>query len=150
MELIQSAGRTMPNITKRANEIGREVIRQAQESWALVYPIRYKTEQAIGDLPAAARRPFPPVIRIGLPPNDPGRQLFEKIATASGGEIFDWTTRADLNSAVKNALADLRSQYGIAYRSPRMNGEKRFRRIKVRVKRPNLVVRTREGYFYDR
>jgi Ca-activated chloride channel family protein len=141
------AGRVMPNIRQRADEIGREMVRQAQESWALIYPIRYKTEQAIGDLPASARRPFPPVFRIGLAPDDPGRKLFEKIAAASGGEVFEWTTPHELTAAVTNALDDLRSQYGIAYRPPSPNGERRLRRIRVRVKRPNLVVRTREVYF---
>jgi VWFA-related protein len=121
-------------------------MRQAQESWGLVYPIRYKTEQIIGDLPAAASRPFPNV-RIGSRPADPGRGLFAKIAAASGGAVFDWTNRADLLVAVGNVLVDLRSQYGVGYRPPQKN-EAVFRRLKVRVKRPNLVVRTREGYIY--
>jgi VWFA-related protein len=140
-----AAGRSLPNISKRAHEVGKEVLRQAQESWALVYPIRYKTEQAIGEMPRRAQRPFPIAIQIGSPPADPGRQLFAQIAAASGGEVFEWTTRQDLIEAVRNALADLRSQYGMAYRPPgkSKNG---FRRVKVRVKRPNLVVRTREGY----
>jgi VWFA-related protein len=143
------AGRAMPNINRRVNEIGRDLISQARESWALVYPIRYKTEQAIGDLPAAARRPWPPVIRIGSSPSDPGHELFKTIAAASGGEVFEWTTQQDLIAAIKSALADLRSQYAIAYRLPDLKGGKRFRHIKVRVKRANVVVRTREGYFYD-
>jgi VWFA-related protein len=142
-----AAGRLTPNINKRANGIGKDLITQAQESWALMYPVRYQTEQAIGYLPAAARRPFP-VIRLGSAPEDPGRELFKKIAAASGGETFDWTTRQDLIAALGNALADLRSQYGLAYRPPRTNGEKRFRHIKVRVKRPNLAVRAREGYLH--
>ena len=142
-----AAGRAMPNIRRRADEVGKEILRNAQESWALVYPIRYKTEQAIGELPAPSPRPFP-AIRIGSPPADPGRELFSRIAAASGGEIFEWTTRQDLIAAVRNALADLRSQYGIGYRPPRRKGINGFRRIKVRVKRPNLVVRTREGYLY--
>lgn len=140
-----AAGRANPNIRQRANEIGREMVRQAQESWALIYPIRYKTEQAIGDLPAPARRPFPPSIRIGSSP-DSGRDLFEKIAAASGGEVFEWTTPQELTAAVTNALDDLRSQYGIGYRPPGPNGDRRLRRIRVRVKRPNLVVRTRKVY----
>ena len=144
-----AAGRAMPNIRRRVDEVGKEVLRNAQESWVLVYPIRYKTEQAIGEIPAAARRPFPG-IRIGSPPADPGRELFSKIAAASGGEIFEWTTRQDLIAAVKNALADLRSQYGIGYRPPWRKITNEFRRIKVRVKRPNLVVRTREGYLYEK
>ena len=145
-----AAGRGVPNIKRRADEIGKELIQRAQESWALVYPVRFKTEQIIGDLPPAARRPFPSVIRIGSAPDDPGRGLFEKIAAASGGEVFEWTTRQDLMAAVENALEDLRSQYAIAYRQPHMSGGKRFRRVKVRVKRANLVVRTREGYFPEK
>jgi len=43
----------------------------------------------------------------------------------------------------------LRSQYSLAYAPPRRKGGSEFRRIKVRVKRPNLAVRTREGYIYD-
>jgi VWFA-related protein len=142
-----AAGRANPNIRQRANKIGKEMVRQAQESWALIYPIRYKTEQAIGDLPAAASRPFPPVIHMGSSPDDPGRDLFEKIGTASGGEVFEWTTRPDLTAAITNTLDDLRSQYGIAYRPPGLNGKRRLRRIQVRVKRLNLVARTREVYF---
>jgi Ca-activated chloride channel family protein len=141
------AGRVMPNIRRRASEIGKEVLRQAQESWALIYPIRYKTEQAIGEMPAPVRRPFP-AIRIGSAPSDPGRELFAQIAAASGGEVFEWATRPDLMAALRNALADLRSQYGIAYKPSRRDGRNGFRRTKVRVKRPGLVVRTREGYFH--
>ncbi|HEY3038481.1 MAG TPA: VWA domain-containing protein [Pyrinomonadaceae bacterium] len=144
-----AAGRAMPNINRRVDEVGKEVRRQAQESWALVYPIRYKTEQAIGELPSPARRPFPAAIRIGSPPADPGRKLFEQIAATTGGGVLEWTTRLDLIAAVKNALADLRSQYGLAY-TPLRNRGNGFRRTRVRVKRPNLVVRTREGYFYNR
>ena len=143
-----AAGRAMTNIRRRADEVGRKVRREAQESWALVYAIRYTTEQAIGEMPAPARRPFPAVIRIGSPPADPGRELFGQIAAASGGEVFEWTTRQDLIAAVRNALRDLRSQYGLAYRPLRRKVGNGFRRIRIRVKQPNLVVRTREGYFY--
>jgi VWFA-related protein len=140
-------GRIIPKIQKRVDNIGEEVVRQAQNSWGLVYPIRYKTKQIIGDLPAAAPRLFPNVVHIGSRPKDPGEGLFAKIAAASGGAIFDWTTRADLLVAVGNALTDLRSQYGVAYRPP-LKTETGLRHLKVRVKRPDLVVRTREGYIY--
>jgi Ca-activated chloride channel family protein len=144
-----AAGREMSNINKRVDEVGKNVRWRAQESWALLYAIRYKTEQAIGEMPAAATRPVPTTIRIGRSPSDPGRKQFEQIATASGGEVFEWTTHQDLIAAVRNALADLRSQYGLAYKPQPRNGVGKFRHIKVRVKRPNLIVRTREGYFYN-
>lgn len=141
-----AAGRFVPNIKRRIDEIAKEVIRQAQESWALVYPIRYKTDQIIGDLPAAGRIPPFPVIHIGSAPEDPGRKLLEQITAASGGEVFPWSTRQDLIKAVGDALDDLRSQYSLGYKPPEKEG-KAFRKTKVRVKRSNLVVRTREGYF---
>ena len=140
--------RDVRGMKKRIDTVAKEAMRQGQESWAVVYPIRYKTEQIIGDLPPAASRPFPSIVlQIGGPPADPRRGIFEKITVASGGAIFDWTTRADLLLAVGNVLADLRSQYGVGYRLP-LKKDASFRRLKVRVKRPNLVVRTREGYIY--
>jgi len=142
-----AAGRGVPDIKRRVDGIGKEVIRQAQESWALVYPIRYKTDQIIGELPPAGRIPPFPVIRIGSAPEDPGRKLLEQITAASGGEVFQWSTRQDLLKAVGDALDDLRSQYSLGYKPPPEREGKSFRQTKVRVKRPNLVVRTREGYF---
>lgn len=143
-----AAGRAMPNIRRRADEVGKEMRRLAQESWALVYPIRYKTEQAIGEMPEPARRPFPGAIGMGSRHADPGRELFAQIAAATGGAVFDWTTGQDLGKAVGNALSDLRSQYSIAYTPHRSHGGNSFRHIRVHVKRPHLVARTREGYFY--
>ena len=139
------AGRDIGRIKKRSNEIGKQVRRQAEESWALVYPIRYKTRQFIGALPEPAHRPIG-AIRLGRGPADPGRELFSKIATASGGEVFEWTTQQDLTVVIENALADLRSQYGLAYQPPRADDRNRSHRIKVRVKRPEMIVRTRESY----
>lgn len=138
------AGRSSNRIEKRAEEIGKEVKRQAQESWALVYPIRYKTQQLIGPIPKPAWRP---VRSISIhKPADPGRELFSSIATATGGAVFEWTTRHDLVLAIQQALADLRSHYSIAYKPPRTSQPDSFHRIKVRVKKPDVVVRSREGY----
>ncbi|HYW70353.1 MAG TPA: VWA domain-containing protein [Pyrinomonadaceae bacterium] len=141
-----AAGRDVRKVKQRVDEMGKEVMQQAQESWGLVYPIRYKTEQIIGALPKPSIFSGP-VIHIGGPPPDPTKGVFEKITAASGGEIFDWTTSADLLVAVGNVLADLRSQYSLGYRPPAKD-ETAFRHLKVRVKRPNLAVRTREGYIH--
>jgi Ca-activated chloride channel family protein len=140
-----AAGRSINHIRRRADEVGQEVRRSAQESWALLYPVRYRTEQVIGDSPEPAWRPAR-AIRLGSRPADPGRELFSQIAEASGGDVFEWTTQRDLNVAVEGVLSDLRSQYGIAYKPPRSGHRTGFHRIKVRVKRSGMVARTREGY----
>jgi Ca-activated chloride channel family protein len=138
------AGRDVRAIKQRVDDEGKDAMRLAQESWGLVYPIRYKTEQIIGDMPPAMPRIFPS-IQIGHAPADPRKGIFEKITATGGGEIFDWTTRAGLLVAVGNVLEDLRSQYSLGYRPPQKD-EAGLRHLKVRVKRPNLAARTREGY----
>lgn len=138
------AGRGSEQIEKRAEELGKEVKRQAQESWALVYPISYKTQQIIGPMPKPAWRPVRG-ISFHKPPN-PGRELFANIATTTGGLVFEWSTQQDLVVALKQALADLRGLYSLAYKPPRPGPTDSFHRLKVRVKKPDMVVRTRDGY----
>jgi len=140
------AGRDVRKIRKRAEEIGQETKNQAAESWAVVYPIRFKTKQVIGYFPEPAPRIIPSIIKIGRPPKNPGDELFSAITTASGGSIFDFTNREELAKAVHEVTADLRSQYGIAYAPPETNHRKGFHRIKVRVNKPGLIARTRDGY----
>jgi VWFA-related protein len=140
-------GRVISNAKKRAEEIGQETKRQAEESWALVYPIRFKTKQIIGHFPEPARGRFPSIgISIGGSPKAPGNELFSEITAASGGSVFEFTNEDDLTHAVREVLTDLRSQYGIAYAPPDAGPRKGFHRIKVRVKKPGLIVRTRNGY----
>jgi VWFA-related protein len=140
------AGRSIDNTRKRAEEIGQETKRQAEESWALVYPIRFQTKQVIGYFPEPAMRPIPNIIRIGRSPKIPGSELFSEITAASGGSVFEFTSEDDLARAVREVIADLRSQYGIAYAPPDTSPRKGFHRIKVRVKKPGLIARTRNGY----
>lgn len=139
------AGRWIGRINKRVDEVGKKVKRYAEEGWALFYPVRYKTNQVIGAIPKPAPRPFPNITIRRNNFKDPGPELLAKIAAATGGEAFAWTTEQDLNRVLEQALTDLRSQYGVAYKPPRTNSNG-FRHIKVRVKRPDLVARTRDGY----
>jgi VWFA-related protein len=76
----------------------------------------------------------------------PGNELFSEITAASGGSVFEFTNEDDLTHAVREVLTDLRRQYGIAYAPPDAGPRKGFHRIKVRVKKPGLIVRTRNGY----
>jgi VWFA-related protein len=138
-------GRDIRKMKKRAEEIGQETKHQAEESWALVYPIRFKTKQVIGYFPKPATR-FPTIIKIGGSPKIPGSEIFSEIAAASGGSVFEFTGENDLAQAVREVIADMRSQYGIAYAPPDTSNRKGFHRIKVRVKKPGLIARTRDGY----
>ncbi len=139
-------GRSLPGARKRAEEIGQETKNQAEESWAIVYPIRFKTKQVIGYFPEAVRR-IPLGIKIGRQPKNPVDDLFSAITAASGGSIFDFASHEELARALQEVTADLRSQYGIAYSPPETSNRKGFHRIKARVNKPGLIARTREGYW---
>jgi Ca-activated chloride channel homolog len=139
--------RSISNMKKRVEELGRETKRQVEESWAVVYPIRFKTKQVTGEYPESARR-FPTImtIRIGKPPKYPGSEFLSELAAASGGRLFEFTGQEDLAKAVQEVLLDLRSQYRIGYYPTETSMRKGFHRIKLQVKKPGLIVRTREGY----
>jgi VWFA-related protein len=139
------AGRSMERIKERANSIGKDVKWLAEESWALVYPVRFKTKQWLGPEPEPAWRPIP-ALKIGSAPKNPSVELLSKIASATGGDAFEFSTQQDLALALQKTLMDLRSQYSLAYRPPQSRDKNRFHRLKVRVKQPGLVVRARDGY----
>jgi Ca-activated chloride channel family protein len=139
------AGRSMERIKERADTVGKDVKWLAEESQSLVYPIRFKTKQWIGDAPRPAWRPLK-TLKIGTTPTNPSVELLAKIADATGGDVFEFSTRQDLTVALQKTLTDLRSQYGLAYRPPQAKERAAFHRIKVRVKQPGLIARARDGY----
>jgi VWFA-related protein len=66
---------------------------------------------------------------------------------ATGGEFYaDYRTRGIEESFAK-ITADLRNQYTVWYnsREPMIDGK--FRRVEVRVLRPNLQVIAKDGYY---
>lgn len=71
----------------------------------------------------------------------------EKLVRRSGGRIVEIDRVADVDWAFREVLSELREQYAIGYYpSPPHGGTGRFRPIAVKVSRPGLTVRAREGY----
>ena len=67
---------------------------------------------------------------------------------STGG--FAAVNRNDLNSAFDRIVAENSSYYMFGYYSANERRDGRFRKIEVRVKRPGLRVRSRNGYFEAR
>lgn len=85
--------------------------------------------------------------------NDAGRHIGGEnalitLTTGTGGQVFSSTLGAALDTAFENILRDLRSQYLIGYYPKNLPySTERFHRLKIAVKRPNLRVITRTGYY---
>ncbi len=81
--------------------------------------------------------------------NDPfgGNYEFDRIARSTGGGSL--YGRNDVDAEIGTAIHDGASFYTLTYRpnNPPAPDDKKFRKIKVTVDRPDLKVLTREGYF---
>ena len=101
-----------------------------------------------------AKRSETAIYTIGLRPPDLGRASFKEaeyvlrtLAQETGGRSFFPASVHDLPKIYEAISQELATLYSIAYTSknPLRNGA--WRRIVVRVTRPGLTTRTRQGYY---
>lgn len=114
----------------------------AEESDAIVFPIFYNTF-------------FDQRARIGNVQTIPttrgqhavGKQYLKDLADYTGGRLFDAAaTGAGLTRTFESIAEELRRQYTIGYIPENLGTPGQRKVLKVRVNRPNLVVRARDSY----
>jgi Ca-activated chloride channel family protein len=126
MVIVSDGGDTTSNYTYH------QALEAAQKADAVIYPII--------------------VVPIS---NDAGRNIggehtLMQFASNTGGRVFYPSSFAELDKAFEEILLDLRTQYLIAYYPKDMPKDApRFHQVVVRVKRPDLRVSTRSGYYSD-
>ncbi len=76
-----------------------------------------------------------------------GQMILDTIAQMSGGRSFFVHTADALEAATTRIALDLRQQYSLGYVPTNAQPDGRWRRIQVRVTRPSLRIRAREGYY---
>lgn len=120
----------------------------AEESESLIFPIYYNT---FNDNRQPVYSPWPDQQIILTPSNAleyaVGKKYLEELAAYTGGRVFrPEATPGGLTAAFEGIAEELRRQYNIGY-IPAEEGKHGDRKqIKVRVKRPNLVIRARDSY----
>jgi Ca-activated chloride channel family protein len=101
-----------------------------------------------------AKRSETTIYAIGLRQNEQQRREFKEaefvlrqLSQETGGRVFYPTSVAELPKIYEQIAQELASQYSIGYSSsnPARNGA--WRRVTVRVSRPDTIGRTRLGYF---
>lgn len=122
----------------------------AEESDSLIFPIYYNT---YFENRRRNSRTFPDIFgggqMIGTTAADYalGRRYLEDLANATGGRIFrPEATPGGLRAAFEGIAEELRRQYNIGYVPVREGIPGQRKTIKVRVNRPNLVLRARDSY----
>jgi VWFA-related protein len=146
-------------------------VRDAEETDVLIYPIRYNTQQGgnVGWGGNRRRRGGYPggggifddllgqimgggSIRVsggsGQSPAEyaRGKQYLDLLAQNSGGRSFEADTLGNLEAAFSGIAEELRRQYSLGYSpdNPGQPGERR--QIRIRVMRPDVVVRAKNSY----
>lgn len=76
-----------------------------------------------------------------------GRRYLQDLANATGGRVYrpDNSSRG-LNSAFEGIAEELRSQYEIGYYSNTDSKSGDVKKIKIRINRPSLIIRSRDSY----
>lgn len=123
----------------------------AEEADVLIFPIYFNTyfenRQRVGS--TSPEISGGPVIQSGVSAEEYalGKRYLEDLADVTGGRVFrPESTPGGLTAAFEGIAEELRRQYSIGY-IPKEEGRSGQRKqIKIRVNKPNLVIRTRDSY----
>jgi Ca-activated chloride channel homolog len=107
------------------------------------------------DVMDLARRSETAIYPIGLMANEPAQSkgfreatyALRQLATDTGGRSFFPTDAKALVGVYGQIYDELSSQYTLGYTSKNARRDGAWRRIVVRVNRPNVTARTKQGYF---
>lgn len=83
--------------------------------------------------------------KIGFEPIGYGNILSKYVGATGGGTVYAESARAGIEQAYGRAIGDARNQYTLGY-TPK-TGIGGYRQIEVRVRRPDVKVYARDGYY---
>ncbi len=126
-------------------------IKDAEESESLIFPIYYNT--FFDNRGGVMSSPFPSLGGISSSRGTTsgeyalGRKYLEELSASTGGRVFrPEATPGGLTAAFEGIAEELRRQYNIGYYPQTVAKAGQRKQIKVRLNRPNVVVRARESY----
>jgi Ca-activated chloride channel homolog len=80
-------------------------------------------------------------------PKDNGAEVMKMLAAKTGGRFIATPGGAGLRDAFAGTVEELRRQYTLTYESTNEKLDGKWRAIEIRVARPGLNVRARQGYY---
>ncbi len=149
----------------------QSTVREVEESDALFYPIRYDTSRdmsggygypaprggqsgiggILGTILSGGSWPIPTGGGGGQRGTsrseyEAGRIYLESIAQNSGGRKFEADSLSNLDAAFSGIAEELRRQYSIGYYPDKVGTRGERKQIRIRVMRPDVVVRAKTSY----
>jgi VWFA-related protein len=127
-----------------------ELLDGASESDALIYPIHLNPTPPQPIIPAnipTVALSQSPLVQVQPELTEIATSQLHSLADASGGRFYHANRIADLKGVFDQVAAELRTVYSMAYTPTNLNYDGRFRKIRVDVNKPDVVIRTRPGYY---
>ncbi|MGH9385682.1 MAG: VWA domain-containing protein [Vicinamibacterales bacterium] len=92
------------------------------------------------------------VYAIGLVENTGSARMdlkmkLQQLSETTGGQAFFPTQMKDVESTYEKVLDEIRAQYHLGYLSTNTSTDGAWRKVEIKLKRPDLKLRTRKGYF---
>ena len=75
------------------------------------------------------------------------QMTLRQLAESTGGQAFFPTAMREVESAYEKVLAEIKGQYHLGYQSSNARANGAWRKVEIKVKRPDIRVRARKGYF---
>ena len=126
----------------------KDIVTRFEEAGVLVYPVRYDTWD---DMQANFSPALPPGVTRTLPGStkeeyETAAKRLKELATRTGGRYYEVENIGDTKQAFSSIAEELRRQYWLGYYPANAARDGRYRKIRVTVNQPEVVVRARDGY----
>jgi len=75
------------------------------------------------------------------------QMTLRQLSEATGGQAFFPTAMKGVETAYEQVLAEIKGQYHLGYQSTNARKDGAWRKVEIRVTRPDVRIRSRKGYF---
>lgn len=75
------------------------------------------------------------------------RMRLQQIADATGGQAFFPMSMKEIDAAYDKIVAQIRAQYSLGYASSNAKTDGQWRKVEIKVRRPDVRLQSRKGYF---
>jgi VWFA-related protein len=83
-------------------------------------------------------------------PRTDGKKILERISRETGGRFFEVSKKESVGEIYTSIVEELRTQYSMGYTPDKDSAASSYHHVTLAVKRKDLTVQTREGYYADR
>jgi VWFA-related protein len=83
-------------------------------------------------------------------PRVDGKKILQRLSKETGGRYFEASKKESVGEIYTSIADELRTQYSLGYTPDKDSSPSGYHHLQLQVKRKDMVVQTRDGYYADR